>query len=171
MSELFIIDASENPVSFNQLNSTSILITEMAIKEGFGVCFNSFDYASNLLKRGTYRRARFHMVLSDSFVHRNCCELLDLSFLDPSKDYTSNFDIFLKRFSFLENLLDILYHNGFSDCSVFIDGWGTAETIGDFSRIATTKKDLLAKLWNQIYENKDECGYCFPPTLARVNLK
>lgn len=167
MSELCMIDAGNNQVNFDQMDQASILIVQMAMKEKIGVCFNSFDYTPELIKK---KQVRFHMIFSDSFVHRNCGELLDTSFLDLKEQPSELLQIFRKKYFFFNQISDILNRCGFSEFDLYIDGVGSAENIGDFKEFETDAKNLLSALFCCIFESKEKYALCFPPLKAHVIL-
>ena len=167
MSELCMIDAGNNQVNFDQMDQASKLIVQMAIKKGIGVCFNSFDYAPELIKK---RKVCFHMILSDSFVHRNCDGLLDTSFLDLKKQRPELLQAFRKKYLFFGQIADILSKYGFSEFDLYIDGVGSSENNGDFEKIETDKKNLLSTLFCCLFKSKENYALCFPPLKIHVIL-
>lgn len=167
MSELCMIDAGHNQVNFAQMDQASKLIVQMAIKKGIGVCFNSFDYAPELIKK---RKVCFHMILSDSFVHRNCDELLDTSFLDLKKPRSELLQVFRKKYLFFNQIASILSRCGFFEFDLYIDGNGSAEKNGDFQEIEVDEKNLLSTLFYHVFEAKENYALCFPPLKVHVAL-
>lgn len=169
MSDLCMIDAGNNQVEFDQMDQASKSIVQMALKNGIGVCFNSFDYAPELIEK---RKVCFHMILSDSFVHRNCDELLDISSLDLKKSRAELLQAFRKKFLFFDQISAILNRCGFSEFDLYIDGFGSAEK-GDFEEIETDKKNLLTTLFCCVLraeENKGNYELWFPPLKVHVIL-
>lgn len=161
-----MIDVGNNRVDFEQMDRASKLIVQMALKNGIGVCFNSFDYAPELIEK---RKVCFHMILSDSFVHRNCDDLLDTFFLDLKKSGAELLQAFRKKYLFFDQISAILNRCGFSEFDLYIDGTGSAEK-GDFENIETDEKNLLSTLLGRIFASQEKYALCFPPLKVRVIL-
>ena len=112
----------------------------------------------------------FHMVLSDSFVHRNCSELLDTSFLSLKRERTELLQAFRKKYLFFDQISDILSRCGFSEFDLYIDGVGSSESIEDFEQVETDQNNLLSTLFCCIFESKGKYAFCFPPLRVHVVL-
>ncbi len=158
MSALCIFHLKEHSMSFEELNSLAREVVRCCLDRGLGVIFNSFDYAANIIAQGRMKNFFF---LSDSFLYKNC-DFLDAAITEDVTDLDICRKEFLTRFSFLREILEILFRFPLRQAEVFVSTDGAAENINDFIIEEVGHKAFLNALFESIYRYADRYAYEIP---------
>lgn len=159
MSAFCIFNLKKPPLDFNSLNSLAQKLIGYSLNNDLGVFFNSYDYAADLIKDAGMK---CFFLMSDSFVYKNCDDLLDTSFLTDPSNLTQCKKEFFNHFKFFNDILDIVFKCGVREVEVYISEDGSTSKKLDFIQLETTKEMFLDALLNSILENVDRYAYTFP---------
>ena len=165
MSAIFIINFSKNEISFDHMNNLAKQIVKIALKENVGVFFNSFDYAENLISDAKMEN---FVLLSDSFLYKNC-DFLDTSSLRfKDKKFKHNFH---KKYGFINKILKAIKNSGMTTIDIYISNDGSIENVADFETKKTSVSSFLDDLISSIFEFSAEYAYGFPTIKYTLDLQ
>lgn len=101
-------------------------------------------------------------LMSDSFVYKNCDDLLDTSFLTDPSNLTQCKKEFSHHFRFFKDIADIVFRYEVHEVEVYISEDGSTSKKSDFIQLETTKEMFLDTLLNSIWDNADKYAFTFP---------
>lgn len=161
MSEIFLVNISETDLDYANLNSFANEITSFALKYQMGIHFNELGYFPQLISECNMKKYFF---VSDSFLHCNATflDMCEFAYLD-GEDYKK---AFYQKFSFVNQIVDILKKYEILKVQFFISDDGSVESEGDFFTLQSTGNELLDRLYECVLLN----DYPFELPTIKINL-
>lgn len=165
MSAICIFNLKQHQLKFDSMNDLARNLVDYSLNNNLGVFFNSYDYGADIIKDADMK---CFFLMSDSFVYKNCDDLLDTSFLTDPSDLTQCKQEFSQHFRFFNDVMDIVFEHDVSKIEVFISEDGSTSKKSDFITLNTSKDKFLETLLNSIVENADRYAYTFPDVQLTV---
>ena len=167
MSAICIFNLKHHKLDFNRLDNLSKKLVRYSLCNNLGVFFNCYDYGADIIKDA---EMKCFFLMSDSFLYKNCDDLLDTSFLTDPLDFSKYKKEFSNHFHFFNDILNIVFEYEVSQVEVYISEDGSTSAKSDFLSLQTTKDKFLETLLNSVLENADKYAFTFPDVNITVDI-
>lgn len=164
MSEFCLVDLTDNPYDFKKLDKLAKKLIRISLKNNIAVFFNSYDYGVEIIQDA---KLKTFFLLSDSFLYKNC-GFLDMTWLNFELDSNGMKELFIKKFNFFNEILEVVFNYGYLNVQIYISEDGAVNSEKDFLVRTTTKDNFLTSLFESVFEYSDKYSYEFPTIKFRI---
>ena len=163
MSNLMIFAIKDN-LKYDQSVLLSKKIISYCLNKNLGAIFNFLGYCDELIDQ---LGATMYFSISDDFIQLNS-EYLSTSNINHIKQ-DSGKQKFIDKFSFLNEICDILCNFGLTKICVLISPDGGVHSIDDLKAVDKNTELLTDVLYQGILESHDKYAYDFPNMIINIS--
>lgn len=161
MSALCFLNFNTKHLNYKQLNNLANDAVKNALLNGYAVFFN--DSFAEETRRD--EKLNTSVLLSDSFLCRNADDLLDVT--DFAYEAETNYKMsFIKKYSFLSQLVDIIFQYEIDSIDLYITEQGDEDFNCIYER--TEKVNIVKKLYDIFTSQSLNTGYTFPSLKVHI---
>jgi len=147
----------DDKIKYNDLVKISKQLISFCLNKNLGVIFNFLGYDEELINK---LESNFYFSISDDFFQLNS-EYLNTSDIEVVESDEGK-QTFYKKFSFFDEIYNILIESGINNISLLISCGGSSVELNNFKFKRKKEKSLVEILYETIIEEKDEYAYGFP---------
>ena len=160
MSALLLFKFSTKHIKFDEENKLANEIVNCALKNYFAVSFNN---CVDLISQEDNFNSFF---VSDSFLYTHADEILDLTdFVFEDEPVFKK--RFIEKYSFLEKLIEILFHYKTEFINIFFSEYGETD-LKEYLDIEATAQNVLEKIYEVFIKNSNDTGFTFPNIMISI---
>ena len=164
MSNLIIFSINEKP-NHKKLVTLSKKLIKYCLTKDLGIIFNFLGYSHKLITQLT---PSFYFSISDDFLQLNSEYLTTSNIKNIEK--TSGKKFFNNKFSFLDDVYNILKNFGIKNITLLISRDDTINDIKEFKRVVKNNRPIVDILYEDIINRQHEYGYDFTDLIILSQL-
>lgn len=159
-----VVFLTKDKLSYEKSLKISNRIVSFCLNKNLGAIFNFLGYSETLIQEVD---PTLYFSISDDFLQLNSEYLSTSEIKDIERDNGKK--EFYEKFSFFDEIYNILVEFELRNISLIISSDGSAEKISDFEIVASKSRTITEILYNTIINNYERYGYGFPTIVINFN--